>query len=420
MKPISDIVRSAIDAIWLSYDPDTMHRGYEILKQAADDGDADALCFMGRCFLGEQYVWSGGGFPENERKGEALISESVAKGSAAGVLCAMRTGLSTEESPISLQDAFESIKAQADSGDAFCAYMTANAYFWGDILEIYPDIAQQLIKKYSREDFEDGYNAYAYPLAVPYYEKSFEAGLSSGFGNYQSIQDSRLAGITEHDVEKYMKRLALCGSPVCCSEYGKYLEDHYNDAEGAFTYYKSAYEKGDTLSAYNLATCYGRGYGTPEDLDRAFDLYLEAANMGYGNAQFQIGNFYFEGRGNIAVDYKKAMLWLRKAYEHNADWRAAAEMGVMYQNGLGVAPDDKTAFRYLSRVEQDDAIDDLWEPLDTHVLTALGVAYAYGRGTNQDIAKGVAYLDIASKYGSEEAKNHRRNFRKTIFGWKQR
>ncbi len=420
MKQISDIVKSAVDAIWLSYDPETMQRGFEVLEQAAADGDADALCFMGRCFLGEQYVWSGGGFPENETRGENLIAESVEKGSTAGVLCAMRAGIEIENPPVSLQEAFESIKAQADEGDVFCAYMTANAYFWGDILEIYPEVAEKLSAKYSREEFEEGYNAMAYPLAVPYYEKSFEGGLSSGFGNYRSIYRSGLTDVNEQRVEKYLKRLALAGSPVCCNEYGKYLEDKFDNAEEAFRFYKMAYDKGDYLSAYNLATCYGRGYGVDENLDEAFRLYKEAAEAGNANARFQLGNFYFEGRGNVEKDYVLAMRWLRKAYEPSADWRAAAEMGVMYQNGWGVEQDSNTAFRYLRRLEDEDLLDELWEPLDTLVFTALGVAYAYGRGTGQNIERGVIYLDKAIEYGSEEAREHRRHFKKGFFGWKQK
>ncbi len=44
---ISEIVRSAIAAIWLSYDPDTMRRGFDILRDASAAGDADAMCFHG-------------------------------------------------------------------------------------------------------------------------------------------------------------------------------------------------------------------------------------------------------------------------------------------------------------------------------------------------------------------------------------
>ena len=47
-----------------------------------------------------------------------------------------------------------------------------------------------------------------------------------------------------------------------------------------------AYDKGDYLSAYNLATCYGRGYGVDENLDEAFRLYKEAAEAGNANARF--------------------------------------------------------------------------------------------------------------------------------------
>ena len=95
-------------------------------------------------------------------------------------------------------------------------------------------------------------------------------------------------------------------------------------------------------------------------------------------------------------------------------------MGVMYQNGWGVEQDSNTAFRYLRRLEDEDLLDELWEPLDTLVFTALGVAYAYGRGTGQNIERGVIYLDKAIEYGSEEAREHRRHFKKGFFGWKQK
>ena len=126
---ISEIVRSAIAAIWLSYDPDTMRRGFDILRDASAAGDADAMCFTGRCYLGEQYVWSGGGFPENDRRGLGLIAESVKRGSSAGLLCAMRCGVDIKNAPITPLDAFNDIKVQADAGDFFCAYIIANAYF---------------------------------------------------------------------------------------------------------------------------------------------------------------------------------------------------------------------------------------------------------------------------------------------------
>lgn len=88
----SEKVAEAIALIWKSYDKTAMRRGYDLLTEAAREGDADAYCFLGRCHLGEEYVGSGGRFVRDERLASRYIAESIVRGSATGVLCALRTG----------------------------------------------------------------------------------------------------------------------------------------------------------------------------------------------------------------------------------------------------------------------------------------------------------------------------------------
>ena len=59
------------------------------------------------------------------------------------------------------------------------------------------------------------------------------------------------------------------------------------------------------------------------------------------------------------------------------------------------------AFSYLEEVA--DSIEELWDPINSMVLNALGVAYAYGLGTEQDIESGRRYFKAAAEMGSEEA-----------------
>ncbi len=57
------------------------------------------------------------------------------------------------------------------------------------------------------------------------------------------------------------------------------------------------------------------------------------------------------------------------------------------------------------------------------MLNALGVAYAFGRGTKKRIAHGIGYFDRAIEYGSEEAARNRARFEKSFFGlggWRMR
>ena len=416
-------VARAIEMIWMSFDPEEMQKGYEMLEKAAENGDADAFCYLARCNMGEEYGWDGGGFATDEDKASQLLKRSILLGSASGVLCALRNDNLTpsveRDMPFgSLADAFAEISRQAECGDAFCNYMIANVYFWGDYM---------VINKDSADDFEDeeSYQAWAYPIAAKFYERSFDAGLTAGFGNYRTIYESELGDIDTDCYEEYFERLADGNDPRVCSDYGKYLEDEYEDCEEeVFGRYRKAYDMGDIQSAYNVAVCYANGYGVDEDIDEAFRYYLIAAKSGHARAQFQVGNFYFEGRGNITQDYAKAFVWLARSYDNSDEenrWQQAAELAILHQNGLGTVQDDEMAFKRLAEVE--DVIDEVWEPLDAMVLNALGVAYAFGRGTEADIEKGIGYFDRAIEYGSEEASRNRARFKKGVFGiggWKLR
>ena len=51
-------------------------------------------------------------------------------------------------------------------------------------------------------------------------------------------------------------------------------------------------------------------------------------------------------------------------------------------------------------------MDDLWDSIKGKVLNALGVAYAFGRGTDEDIELGYQYFEDAAKLDSEKAKEY--------------
>lgn len=75
-----------------------------------------------------------------------------------------------------------------------------------------------------------------------------------------------------------------------------------------------AHEMGHIEATYNLGICYHYGYGTSVDLAKAFELYLESANAGYGKGMELIGRFYNRGI-YVKKDRKQAEHWLLKAIE---------------------------------------------------------------------------------------------------------
>ncbi len=397
-------VKTAVKLIWSSFDRESIRKGYAMLVQAAQQGDADALAYIARCFMGEEYVWAQAGFKADEANASKLMQKSAIKGSATGVLCAARSGNLTpsveREMPFaSFKEAFEEILGQAEGGDAFCCYMVGNVYYWGDYLRVDPGLAKQF------KDTQE-YNAWAYPIAREWYERSFDKGLCAGWGNYVNIRKSRLCDIPIDVYDKYYQLLADI-SPVICGNYGYYLRTDKGDPYGGLLRYMEAARKGDPTGAYNAGHVYEAGEEVEENIGLAYQLYEIAARGGLAAGQFEMGYYHFEGCGDAEQDYALAFDWFEKAYENpkcEADTKAqcAAYLGICYQSGLGVVQDEEVALEFLKEAEEGK--DNLWESILGNVFKALGVAYAFGKGTEEDIELGYQYFEDAVKLGSEEAK----------------
>lgn len=402
----SETVKTAVKLIWSSFDRESIRQGYVLLMQATQQGDADAMAFLARCFMGEDYVWEQAGFPVDDANASKLMQKSALMGSATGVLCAARSVNLTPSVErgmpfASFKEAFEEILVQAESDDAFCCYMVGNVYYWGDYLRVDPDFAKQF------NDVEE-YNAWAYPIAREWYERSFDGGLCVGWGNYVNIRKSGLCAIPVDVYEKYYQMLADI-SPVICCNYGYYLRTEKDDSYGGLLRYVDAARKGDPQGAYNAGHVYEAGEEVEENIGLAYQFYEMAANGGLASGQFEMGYYHFEGCGDAEQDYAIAFDWFEKAYWNPkcaADTKAqsAAYLGLCYQEGLGVVQDEEVALEYLKEAEEGK--DSLWESILGDVLNALGVAYAFGKGTEEDIELGYQYFEDASKLGSEEAQKY--------------
>ena len=86
------------------------------------------------------------------------------------------------------------------------------------------------------------------------------------------------------------------------------------DNELALKLLTQAHDMGHVEATYNLGICYHYGYGTKEDLAKAYELYLESANGGYGKGMELVGRFYNQGI-YVEKNRKPAEFWLQKAKE---------------------------------------------------------------------------------------------------------
>ena len=165
-----------------------------------------------------------------------------------------------------------------------------------------------------------------------------------------------------------------------------------------------------------------------ESAEQAARSYHEAAELGHGIAQFNLGLMYYRGMPGFARDEAEAVYWFRKSAEQgNAD--AHMELGEMYLYGIGVPVDYVEAVRWiraaaelghvfaqvnLGRIYADDDLvveDDLeaarWIRKAAEQGSAIGQyslaqLFENGEGVTKDVVQAYAWISIAATRGDEQ------------------
>ena len=164
-----------------------------------------------------------------------------------------------------------------------------------------------------------------------------------------------------------------------------------DDIQAAYWWRKAA-EQGFAEAQFNLGNRYAKGEGVPEDDVQAAYWWRKAAEQGVAAAQFNLGNRYAKGEG-VPEDDVQAAYWWRKAAEQGV---AAAQfnLGYRYAKGEGVPEDDRQAvFWYRKAAEQGLAEAQL----------NLGNRYAKGEGVPEDDIQTVYWYRQAAEQGHAKA-----------------
>ena len=123
-----------------------------------------------------------------------------------------------------------------------------------------------------------------------------------------------------------------------------------------------------------------------------FDKQLKAAAQGDAAAQYNLGVMYDNGEG-VAEDDIKAVAWYQKAADQGYAG-AQTNLGWMYVKGKGVTKDAvKAVAWYQKAAAQGDADAQL----------NLGWMYEKGKGVTKDTVKAVAWYQKAAAQGDTDA-----------------
>ncbi|HEX5094231.1 MAG TPA: tetratricopeptide repeat protein [Burkholderiales bacterium] len=128
------------------------------------------------------------------------------------------------------------------------------------------------------------------------------------------------------------------------------------------------------------------------DYPAALREWRPLAEAGNRDAQFNLGLLYENGLG-VPADGGEAVRWYRRAAEQD-DRGAQAYLAEMYAKGLGVGRDDVEALRwYRKAAERGHAA----------AQYNVGLFYALGRGVAPDPVQAVAWMTVARESGAPQS-----------------
>lgn len=179
--------------------------------------------------------------------------------------------------------------------------------------------------------------------------------------------------------------------------YGQYLygasfmNGDIKDYASAFYWISEANKKKLPESYALLAELYRNGFGTSQDIKKAFELNLEGAKLGDHTAMFNVAYCYGQGQG-VETNQSEAFNWYKKLADAG-DNSAQNNIGAMYQNGTGVAKDSSEAFNWYMKA----AIGG-----NSLAECNVGRCYASGDGVEKDLTEAVKWFTKSAEHGNPQ------------------
>lgn len=219
----------------------------------------------------------------------------------------------------------------------------------------------------------------------------------------------------EQDIEKaidHLKYEAERGNVLAMSELGKLYQKGIgieNDKDKADDYYSSAlagfnelYHSEDKMHkyiAYRIGKFYLYGLGTEQNYEKAIDFFKQAGNNKY--ALYSLGMMAKRGLGMEQDDEFAFQYFCESADKGNA--YAQYETAIALENGYGTEKNDEIAERYY-RTAFSGFVQMEEKSKDDSLQYRLGKMCYEGKGTAQDIAQAIDYLEKSSMMKNEHSR----------------
>lgn len=171
----------------------------------------------------------------------------------------------------------------------------------------------------------------------------------------------------------------------------KHLVKQGQDVKALPLYLQLA-EQGNVDAQFQAGMIYAMGRGVAEDDKQAAYWFGKAGAQGHREAQTKLGFMYAIGKG-VAQNSSFAVDWFYKAAEQG-DSTAQYNLGLIYAQGEGMAKDTSLAFSWYSKAAAQG---------DARAQYKLGDIYANGVGVAKNEKQAAVWYRKAAKQGMAEA-----------------
>jgi TPR repeat protein len=165
-------------------------------------------------------------------------------------------------------------------------------------------------------------------------------------------------------------------------------------------------EKGIVQAQYNLGLIYGKGKGVSKNYSKAYRWWKLAANQGHGKSQTNLGWMYEMGKG-VPKDVYKATKWYQLASDQGLV-KAQEKLNLLLNKTKKYSQENSprsTKFKKLKKTKNPNLSTDslLNEVAEAQVYLGLGMKFEVGEEVPQDYDEAIRWYRLAADLGLIEA-----------------
>lgn len=291
----------------LSYVQD-VDKGMQLLRHAADLGNANALYVLAICYQKGKYV------EKDEKKAFELLWTSIQAENTPESIKKLgdfyRDGIGAAQA---YEDAARLYQAASDRGNAAAMIALSELYYEGKGVEKNVEVAIQLQKK-ANEIYD--WNLFGkMPLEIA----KEQAKQGDQEAMYQLGQRYLNGDGVEQNIEvasDWWLKAAMKGHIKACHDLGTYYVYTKHDTENGLKWLNKSASENFVLSIRTLGEIYLHGLGVEVDTVKGMEYLLKAAEE-HDDTQLRLSSLYHAGV-SVEKDLDKARYWFEKYLEHDS------------------------------------------------------------------------------------------------------